>query len=252
MALLACLVLAKPSSAQQQQPQEDESSYIVKTIPLRRLTSTDAMMLLTPYVAHRGTVYQAGPSIRAVTIRASTKTIADLEKVLAQYDRAPESVSLRFQLIAADYSNTRDPSVAGLDSLLRGVLKFTGYRRLSTSVANVDDGGGSAKVTMAGDGVDYEVAYNVDGVRGGADGTVRIHVMLNRIGQQIVPGRIPASSPSLMSTGLTVPDGHTVVLGSIVENAMGQPRAQNAASPSSERGLILTVTPQIIANRKDE
>ena len=37
-------------------------------------------------------------------------------------------------------TKTRDPAVAGLDSLLRGVLKFSGYRLLGTSVATASEG----------------------------------------------------------------------------------------------------------------
>ena len=81
------------------------------------------------------------PNVRAVTIREVPKIFAEMMMVLGQYDRDPATVTLNFQLIAAENSNTRDPGVAGLDSLLRGVLKYTGYRLLTTSVASASEGG---------------------------------------------------------------------------------------------------------------
>ena len=71
--------------------------------------------------------------------------------VLGQYDRDPATVTLTFQLISAENGTVRDPAVAGLDSLLRGVLKFSGYRLLSSSIANASDRG-IVSQTLAGDG----------------------------------------------------------------------------------------------------
>ena len=64
--------------------------------------------------------------MHAVTISGSQSALADAAKILAEYDRSPVTLTLNFQLIAADSTKTRDPAVAGVDSLLRGVLKFSG------------------------------------------------------------------------------------------------------------------------------
>ncbi len=68
----------------------------------------------------------------AVTIREVPRIYTDMMGVLEKYDREPASVVLNFQLVAAEQTNTRDPAVAGIDSLLRNVLKFSGYRLLGT------------------------------------------------------------------------------------------------------------------------
>ena len=126
--------------------------FIVKTVPLHHLTSNEAVKLLSPYSSTAGGgVFEVSPNVRAVTIRELPKIFAEMMIVLGQYDRDPASVTLNFQLIAAENSNTRDPGVAGLDSLLRGVLKYTGYRLLTTSVATASEGGNVTQ-TLSADG----------------------------------------------------------------------------------------------------
>jgi hypothetical protein len=67
---------------------------------------------------------------------------------------------------------------------------------------------------------------------------------------------VPTEKP-LLSTGLTVPIGHTVVLGSVGEKsplrARGIREPDGAAQqPSADRALILTLTPQFTPPRKDD
>ena len=250
MSVVVVVAALAVQSAYAQQPAEDESGYVVKTIPLRRLSNNDAATLLNPYMMHRGAAYPAGATIHAITLRGAPKTIAEMERLLAQYDRAPENVTLQFQLIAADNSDTRDPTVAGLDSVLRSVLKFTGYHRLSSALVSGSDRTIS-RLTMAGGGEEYLITYEIDAVQsavGKSDGNIHIHVSLGQsAGMMTAPGSAPLEKP-LLSTGLTVPDGHTVVLGSIVERTIGA----RGAPPPPPRALILTVTPQITAARRDD
>jgi len=90
--------------------------FIVKTVPLHHLSSIEAVKLLSPYAQTAGGgVFEVSPNVRAVTIREVPKIFAEMMTVLGQYDRDPASVTLNFQLIAAENSNTRDPGVAGLD-----------------------------------------------------------------------------------------------------------------------------------------
>jgi hypothetical protein len=120
---------------------------------------------------------------------------------------------------------------------------------LSTTIANVD-GGRDARLTMSGDGSDFSLYYSVDDVSAGSQGTIRLRVSLSRLGPQMVGVKSTSSENQLMSTGLTVPDGHTVVLGSVVEKGSDSPGQTNSTTPS-ERALILTVTPQIQAIKKE-
>jgi hypothetical protein len=210
-------------------------NYVVKTVPLHHLSSAEAVKLLSPYVqSMNGGVFEVSPSIRAVTIREVPRVYNEMTAVLAQFDRETATVSLNFQLIAAENTGTRDPGVAGLDSLLRGVLKFTGYRLLSTSVATASENGNVSQ-TLSVDGEPYSLHVYVTDLRiDGNDASVRLDVELWRVQ---VPGNAPILSPKVLSTGVTVPLGQTVVLGT-------------SASDGGKKALILTVRPALAASKR--
>src|SRR5262245_8848908 len=136
LALLAVTGLSTVSAAGAQQTSQVSTrpEIVVKTIPLRHLSSTEASNLLQPYARTAGGGAYAVPGVRAITLREVPNILAEMERVLAIYDRSPATVTLNFQLIAAEPVGPRDPAVAGLDSLLRGVLRFSGYRLLRTTV----------------------------------------------------------------------------------------------------------------------
>jgi hypothetical protein len=213
--------------------------FVVKTVDLHHLTSAEAVKLLSPYSRSAGGgVYDVSPSMRAVTIRETPAAFEEMMAVLARYDRDPANVTLNFQLISADNGGTRDPAVAGLDSLLRGVLKFSGYRLLGTSVANASDRSRVSQ-SLSTDREPYSLTVEVSDLRvGGSDASVHLDVELWRTIGPLVPGR-NAINPRILSTGVTVPMGQTVVLGT------------TAASDSvGQRALILTVRPQLVPTKK--
>ncbi len=224
-----------------------------KTIPLHHLSNNDAVKLLNPYLAGQGSVYQMGSGMRAVTVSATPRGFAAVEKVLAEYDRSPVTLTLNFQLIAADTAKTRDPAVAGLDSLLRGVLKFSGYRLLTAAVATVSEGSEATQTLSTGGDRDFRLSCTVTDVTGdGADAVVHLVVELRRVGVES-NGGVTMPDPLLFSTGVTIPIGNTVVLGSTVE--VSTTTAVSGIKPgmgeihvtptTAERALILTVRPTI-------
>jgi hypothetical protein len=216
-------------------PVKIEQPFMVKTVSLHHLTSMEAVKLLTPYVqTPGGGVYEVSPNIRAVTVREIQAVFNEMQTVLERYDRDPATIVLNFQLIAAENTNTRDPAVASLDTLLRSVLKFTGYRLLTTSVAAATEGQGVTQ-TLSADGDPLTLTVIVRELRTeGSDASVQLIVQLNRQG-------IPASAQNngvgrpmseLFSTGVRVPIGQTVVLGT-------------SAVEGGQRAMILTVRPQL-------
>jgi type II secretory pathway component GspD/PulD (secretin) len=225
-------------SAQQQAATRTGGDVVVKTITLRHLSSVEAMQLLQPYVQTKDGGVYAVPNVRAVTIREVPKVFAEMERVLASYDRSPATVTLNFQLIAAENTNTRDPAVAGLDSLLRGVLKYSGYRLLRTTVANASE---NERVSQAlsGDQDSYTLRVLVTEIRtDGPEASVHLTVALEQDMFVTTPvGKTPTAGKDLLSTGVTVPIGHTVVLGA-------------AAAGGGDRALILTVRPQLVEGKR--
>lgn len=234
LVLIACVATA--SAAQQASGAASTRDIIVKTVPLHHFTSAEAVKLLMPYVqSPGGGVFEVSQFVRAVTIRETPKVYAEMMAVLSQYDRDPASVTLNFQLVAAENTNSRDPAVAGLDSLLRGVLKYSGYRLLTTSVASASENGYVTQALSA-DGDNFTLAVTVSDLRvEGNDASVHLSVSLTR---NAVPAKGQAMA-GVLSTGVTVPIGQTVVLGtSGIDN--GQP----------QRALILTVRPQLASTKK--
>ena len=229
--LVACVAVASPA---QQSGAVATREVVVKTVPLHHLTGAEAVKLLMPYVqTPGGGVYDISGQIRAVTIRETPKVYGEMMAVLNQYDRDPASVTLNFQLIAAENTNARDPGVAGLDSLLRGVLKYSGYRLLTTSVATASENGYVTQ-TLSADGDAFSLAVNVSDLRvEGNEASVHLTVALTKNGLPS-KGQAPAS---VLSTGVTVPVGQTVVLGT-------------SATEGGQRALILTVRPQLAPIKK--
>lgn len=206
--------------------------FVVKTVTLRHLTSGDAVKLLSPYSVTAGGGVYGVPNVNAVTIRETPRIYNEMMAVLERFDREPAAVVLNFQLVAAEPTNTRDPAVAGIDSLLRNVLKFSGYRLLGTAVATTGENH-IVTQTIAGDTETLSLSVEIRDVRvEGNDASVNLHVSLER------PAAAPtANSPGhgrtdLLSTGVTVPMGQTVLLGT-------------SASENGQRALILTVRPQL-------
>src|SRR5438045_7166024 len=108
------LLAASASLAAQTRPNTDPNDaypvgeFVVKTVPLRHLSSMEAVKLLQPYaISPGGGVFEVSQNVRAVTIREPPKPYALMSRVLAQYDRDPTNVTLRFQLIGADNSGSR-------------------------------------------------------------------------------------------------------------------------------------------------
>jgi hypothetical protein len=243
LAWLACVAIA-PTAAAQQQAQKVlverpvAPQFIVKTIDLHHISSAAAVKLLAPYSRSMGGgVYDVSPSVRAVTIRETPEIVAEMMVVLSRYDRDPANVTLNFQLIAAENVGGRDPAVAGLDSLLRGVLKFSGYRLLGTSVANAGENDAVTQ-SIATERGTYTLDIDVSDLRGsGSDASVHLNVSLFRPPTGIQPVMNP--NFRVLRTGVTVPIGQTVVLGTTA-----------AGDSASHSALILTVRPQLAPQKK--
>lgn len=243
LAWATAVAAAQPVAAQQQDTAirkaggaARQGDFVVRTVTLRHLSSAEAVKLLSPYsVTPNGGVFEV-PTVRAVTIREIPRIYTEMMSVLEKFDREPATVVLNFQLVSAEQTNTRDPAVAGIDSLLRGVLKFSGYRLLGTAVATTGETHYLTQ-TISGDNETLSLNVEVSDVRvDGGDGSVNLRVSLVRPavpaianGSASMAGRAPVD---LLSTGVTVPLGQTVLLGT-------------SASGNRQRALILTVRPQL-------
>ena len=232
--LMFVLALGFAGAAKAQSPIE------TKTIELKHMKPDEAISLLKPYLVNAGGSVTGVGTMPIVTIRDVSENIPKMEKVLAKYDHSPATIRLVFQLIEADTgpklgnaSNTR-PVASDLDATLRSVLRFSGYRLMAQGVATSGENAFVTQRLAPADTIGYfmydimaEIGrIRVDPTATDTAGTVNLKVSLNKRG----PNK---DVDNVMSTGLDVPLGHTVVLGTAVGLTGGV-------------AIILTVKPELV------
>jgi hypothetical protein len=189
-----------------------------------------------------------------ITIKDLASNFETLERVLAKYDQPPATIRLVFQLIEADTgprvvaANNASAVPVDLDATLRSVLKFPSYRLITQGLATVGEFSrvrqqfaNAGRDPAAPDGM-YELLAEIGTVRVNASmpgdtttvGTVNMRVELFRSGT-IRPNQAAAQrgTETIISTGLDVPIGNTVVLGTAMSRRNGV-------------ALILTVRPELV------
>jgi len=229
--------------------QDPQTALVTRTIPLRHLGAVDAARLVSPYIrSPQGAVYEA-TAVRAVTVTETAAILTRIDSLIRANDRPPAVLTFRFQLIAADDNPARDPAIDSLDATLRSLFRYRGYHLLGqgtttageTEAFSLTMAGGEERFELYGDVVTVQASVGASGpqfVVGGvpltgdnADrGSVRVRVRLGRVAGGTYQGK-PIQAEPLLSTGLTVPVGQTVVLGS-------------AAPGGRNQAIILTIRPE--------
>jgi hypothetical protein len=230
----ALAALSNPGVAQDTSARVSDPPLAVRTFTVRHMSPLAARELIVPYAqSPRATVSPGPQGVSVITVRDTPAALDAMARVLEQFDRAPAMLTFRFQLIVATDSARRDPAIAGVEPLLRDLFRFGGYRLLSQTAVNASEG--SHPSQTIGEAPDrFNLNLDVESVEvDGAAGSVRIDVSLWR------PSNLPATANRdvILSTGLTIPIGQTVVLGSGVANL-------GPAMPDA-KALILTVRPEI-------
>lgn len=211
-------------------------TLITMTVPLKHLSAKDAVQLLQPFVTSPVYANSPGggvfpvPGGMAITIREKLSNYGRMLQLLREYDRSAATVAFTFQLIIADNSGKRDPDIASLDTVLRSVLRYTGYRLVGVGVLRSSESS-VARETISADDQKFTLLMGVADIRtSGADASVKLNVSLQRDKGMMTNDN--QGHEELLSTGVTVPIGQTVVLGS--------------ASLDAKRAIILTVRPQLV------
>lgn len=216
---------------------QDPRDLSVKTFRLRNLKPEDAAKLLGPYVnAPGGGVFDAG-SIGAITVRETSSVLVLIDSLLRVHDRARAIVTMRFQLIAALDSAHRDPAIAGIDAELRKLFRFNGYALIGEGTARSEEMS-EFTMTLSTGAQPYKgeriteaflIRGWIEGVEGsGNAGSVRVNIALN----SALHGK---DADDLLRTGITMPLGQSVILGS----------ARPTMTFGSRVALILVVQPEV-------
>jgi hypothetical protein len=231
-----------------------------KTIELKHLKPDEATNLLKPYIVNAfGSVTSVSPSMPIITIKDIPENIIRMEKVLAKYDHSPATIRLVFQLIEADtgarlVSAANNRVSSDLDATLRSVLRFASYRLIGQGMAISGENSMVIQKLATADTAGWIYTYDIQAVLGSirlsdatlqavsarrvssgqhevdttATGTVKLSVSLYKTTES---GDKPRHT--MIETGLDVPLGHTVVLGT-------------AATQKSGVAIILTVRPELV------
>jgi hypothetical protein len=241
---------------------EPKSPLETKTIELKHLKPDEAVSLLKPYLVNvAGSVSWVSPNMPIITIKDVAENLSRMEKVLAKYDHSPATIRLVFQLIEADtgprmVSTSAERVSSDLDATLRSVLRFSAYRVLAQGIAtsgeysnisqklakadefsyyNISAEVGTIRLSDATLQMDYSPARNASSgqtlVDTSATGSVHLRVSLGKVTEVKIENR--DNYQGVISTGLDVPLGHTVVLGT-------------AATQKGGVALILTVKPELV------
>jgi hypothetical protein len=131
VALLALLTV--PLAACDRSPRLE-----TRTFPLQYIEPRTADGIIQPYVfADRA----GAPGIMSmtentVTVRETPDNLEQIARVLAEFDVPSPWVRLHFQLIEADGSGPVDPRIADIETELRKLFRYEGYRLAAEAVVS--------------------------------------------------------------------------------------------------------------------
>lgn len=221
LTLLVALVAVAPLAAQSKpRPQPSRSEQVVRTFPLRHLRSKDAAQLIAPY-ALPGMVFEAGTAVQGITVRDTPANLARIDSILRVFDLPPQTVALRFQVIASTKTPTTDRRMEAIEPSLRQLFTFAGYRLVGEGTTVVGESG-EYQLTLAGDGRVFTIRGDVGPVTRGADPVVRVTIAMSGAAPSTsdsakAAGMLASLLGAMISTELTLPVGHLAVLGSGTE-----------------------------------
>jgi hypothetical protein len=176
-----------------------------RTFPLQYIEPHTAQGIIEPYVWLRdGADGMMTMTENTVTVRETPDNLAKIAEVLAEFDVPSPWVRLHFQLIEADGAGAADPAIAEIESELRNLFRYEGYRLAAEAVVS---GAAQSQVEQAigGDvrqGEGYLLAVDIGEIRTiGESGYVALNVHL----------RSPYSGG--LATRINARTGQTIVLG---------------------------------------
>ena len=171
-----------------------------RTFAVHNLAPHQVEALVAPYVyADRPqNPGMMSTSERALTVRETPDNLDKIERVLADFDAVRPDVRLRFQVIEADGFTDTDPAIADVETELRKLFQFGGYRLAADATLTATDGS-EIRQTLSGSDGQYQVTGDVGWQSGGA---TQLRIQLWR-----------GTSDVLLETAVNVRPGQTLVLG---------------------------------------
>ena len=178
-----------------------------RTFEVQYLAPHQVSQLIAPYIFHdrEGSPGMMSTTDGAVTVRETPDNLEKIARVLEDYDRPEPTVTLHFQIIEADGTQETDPAIAEVERELRRLFRFEGYALLEEAQVTAIKGTGTRQwLGDAGSFAGFSIHTGVTEVRQGAEtATVTLDVGLSASG----------TSGNILETSVTIPAGHSVVLG---------------------------------------
>lgn len=177
-----------------------------RTFDLKRLNANDAERLVSLYVPGDTNNIRVTYDPSAITVSAPPAALKAVEEILNRYDRAPTSnnVVLHFQIIAADDFTTTDTAIAAVESSLRQVFRYRGYRLVADAVLRGTPHSDVSQMIIGSDRVPYNLRSEVG----------RIAAEDSAKSVQLAISLAPYNQAPALRSSVNVPDGQTVIVGS--------------------------------------
>jgi hypothetical protein len=198
-----------------------------RTFDLRYIETDAAANLIGPYVYRDrpGAPGTLSGTEHTLTVRETPDNLEKIARVLAEYDKPSPWVRLHFQVIEADGAGRPDVRIADVETELRKLFRFAGYRLMADAQITGTARSGVQQQLGSETGSTYIIAVDIGEVRAvGDSGFVTMHVNLRSL------------TGAGLQTTVTARDGQTVVLG----NAQ--------LTPGEGPTTILTVRPELVRN----
>ncbi|HRP08357.1 MAG TPA: hypothetical protein PLL69_07705 [Gemmatimonadales bacterium] len=221
----------------QAQPRE---LSVTRTFDLNWISSKDAAQLIGPYaMSGLGAVFEAG-SIRAVTVHGPASLIRTADSLLRVFDAPPAMVTLRFKLLAPSDQPGIVPELRDVAQELSEIFGAKGYRMIGEAVARVGERN-DYTITMNSETGQVMLMGSVGRVmKGSGQPQINMNISARSVpvmsssdttGMQMAGLQQLLGSLEFINTGMTVPIGHTMVLG--------------AGGSADAKSLVLVVTPEL-------
>ena len=191
-------------------------SLETRTFRLQSMDDMVALRVIDPYVyGDRPNAPGAATAMQGVlTVRETSDNLDRIARVLEEFDRPRQSVTLHFQIIRANGGGSADSSIAEVEEELRRLFRFAGYRLVAQgSVTGLEQSHVNQKMftenpdARAQTGIRfswYDVNANIGQViAGGESGMVELEVEL------------AGNTSVLFGSSGVLGIGNTIVLGTL-------------------------------------
>lgn len=173
-----------------------DSGAPTRTFVLKYLDAKQAGELVRQHAPSPGVMVSIDSARGTLTISAPGSELDQVAQVIAKYDVPTPDTHLYFQVIEADGFTTKDPEIAEVETALRSVFKFTGYRLVASAAINTRAPGSFEQWA----GGSYLLRGTVSPPQ--SPDVVNLDISLRD------------RSMPLLTTSVTIPGGQVVVVGS--------------------------------------